>query len=351
MLAVTVCVASPALFGVAETSIPRPAWAGVFVLFGAGLLCGAVAASRLRFAGYAIGVAAAWALVVTAEMGLVLILLIVTAAFSVYVVPLWCGLLVVALNTGAVAITYVHQDQAPFELGMTVGFYLLIQLATLFSTTTLVGEQRLRAQLAAAHVELQAASVLLSESARTAERLRISRELHDLIGHQLTALTLQLETARHVDGTTARQHIDNADTVARELLRDVRTTVDRLRTPAPDLEEALNRIGDGIPGLIVTVDVADGVRVSEHVSMALVRATQEVVTNTVRHADAKEIWVEIASDDRFTTFHARDDGLGAADPTPGNGLRGLTERFEELGGTLEVDGSCGFRVTARVPHP
>ncbi|MGO2112603.1 MAG: sensor histidine kinase, partial [Pseudoclavibacter sp.] len=261
------------------------------------------------------------------------------------------GLLVVALNSIAVGVTYSQKEQPLLEVVMMIGFYLLIQLASLFSTATLVREQQLRAQLTVAHVELQAASVLLSESARTAERLRISRDLHDLIGHQLTALTLQLETARHVEGAATREHIDNADTVARELLRDVRATVTQLRAHAPDLEEELGRIGDGIPGLSVTIHVADDVRADEHASTAFVRATQEAITNTVRHADAKEIWVEIASDDEHTTFVARDDGRGAANPVLGNGLKGLGERFGELGGSMEVDGASGFRVTVQVPHP
>ncbi|MGP6171082.1 sensor histidine kinase [Microbacterium sp. A196] len=351
MVAAALGVSSPALFGAADTSIPRPVWAGVLVMFGVGVLCAVMANSVLRFIGYGAGVVAAWVLVITADMGLVLILLVVTAAISVYIVPLWGGLLVVALNTVAVGVTYSQKEQPLLDVIMMIGFYLLIQLASLFSSATLVREQQLRAQLTVAHVELQVASVLLSESARTAERLRISRDLHDLIGHQLTALTLQLETARHVDGAAVRSHIDNADMVARELLRDVRATVTQLRAHAPDLSKELGRIGDGIPGLTVTVHVADGVRADEHASTAFVRATQEVITNAVRHADAKEIWIEITSDDRYTTFVAHDDGHGTAKPVLGNGLRGLRERFGELGGTFEIDGSSGFRVTARVAHP
>ncbi len=349
MLTATFAVSAPALFGLAEISIPRPVWAGILVVFGGGVLCSVMMASRLRVLGYIVSVGAAWVLVVTANMGLVLILLVVTAAISVYFVPLWCGLLVVALNTVVVGVVYAQQGQSLFEVTMMVGFYALIQLATVFSTATLVREQKLRAELAVAHVELQAASVLLSESARTAERLRISRDLHDLIGHQLTALTLQLETARHVEGAVARRHIDDADTVARALLQDVRATVGRLRTQPTDLEEELARIGDGIPGLTITVDVAEDVRSDEQVGIAFVRAMQEVITNAVRHADAKEVWVEITTDHGYTTFVARDDGVGAVDPVLGNGLRGLRERFGELGGTLEIDGSSGFCVTARVP--
>ena len=64
----------------------------------------------------------------------------------------------------------------------------------------------MRTELARAHVELRAAAVLLEQSARTAERLRISRELHDLIGHQLTVLTLSLEAARHLEGKATAEY-------------------------------------------------------------------------------------------------------------------------------------------------
>lgn len=343
-------VSSPALLGIADTRIPRLLWIGFFLLFGVGIFSSVAIKTRLRFIGYSVGVVSVWVLVLTAETGLIFILLVLTAALSVYIVPLWCGLLLVVLNTVVVWIAHAQQGQALFEVVMMAGFYLLIQLATVFSTATLVREQQLRAQLVAAHVDLQAASVFASESARTAERLRISRDLHDLIGHQLTALTLQLETARHVDSATARQHIDSADTVARELLRDVRATVTQLRVQAPDLEEVLRQIGDGIPGLAVAVHVAENVRADEHVSAAFLRATQEVVTNTIRHANAQKIWVEITSDSLHTTFVARDDGQGTMNPALGNGLQGLQERFGELGGILEVNGSDGFCVTAKVPH-
>lgn len=352
MLAVSVGVAAPTVFGAAEPAIPRAWWIAVFMLFLAALLTGTAAQSSalLRYGGYVVSVLSAWLLVLVSQnTGLLLILLVITAASSVYVVPLWAGLVVVALNTGVVlAITIPHAPNATETLILTA-FYLLIQLATILSSVTLVREQRMRRELAEAHVELQAASVLLSESARTAERLRISRELHDLIGHQLTVLTLELETARHVDGDSARIHLDRADQVARELLRDVRGTVGQLRSEAPDLERALRQMTAALPGLQVTIDVSPSLRVGEEQNAALVRAAQEIVTNTLRHADARELWIEVTSDQDVIALVAQDDGRGAADIEFGNGLEGLRERFAELGGDVTVDGRRGFAVSARVP--
>ncbi|MFF0718045.1 histidine kinase [Verrucosispora sp. NA02020] len=352
MLVVAVGVAAPVLFGAVDTEIPRVLWIALFLLHLVALLTSLAIerAGPLRTGAFAVAVLASWAVVLALpNTGLLPVLLVLTAAVSVYLLPLKVGLVLVALNTVVIAVGLPPTALRSAEAVVVVGFYLLIQLASLLSSSTLLREQRMRRELAEAHVELQAASVLLSESARTAERLRISRELHDQIGHQLTVLTLELETARHLDGEASRTHVERADRVARELLGDVRATVGRLRTEPPDLEQALRRMARDLPGLDVSVDVSPTVRVDEEESAAFVRATQEIVTNTIRHAGARELWISVTADARGTVLEARDDGHGAPDLVLGNGLRGLRERFQALGGDIAVDGRTGFRVTARVP--
>lgn len=352
MLTVAIAVAGPVLFGAADPSIPRGAWLALFALLLVSLVgsFAAEGAPLVRRAGFVVAIVASWAVVLTAPgMGLLLILLVVTAASSVYLVPMWVGYVVVGLNTAVVVASASGAESSRAEAVTVAGFYLLIQLASLLSTATLLREQQMRRELAEAHVELRAASILLSESARTEERLRISRELHDLIGHQLTVLTLELETARHREDAGVREHLDRADRVARDLLHDVRTTVGQLRTKPPDLEEALRRLTDAIPGLDVVVDVSPRVEVGEEGAAALVRATQEIVTNTLRHAEASTLSIEIDDDGDDVVLRAHDDGRGAPDVVLGNGLLGLRERFAALGGQLTFDGTEGFAVTARVP--
>lgn len=353
MLAVAVAVAAPVLFGFAQPNIPQLLWVALFAVFLTSLLMSTIfdAPTARRHAAFFFSVATVWALVLSAPaMGLLLILLVVTAATSVYVVRLWVGLTVVALNTVVAAVATGLGGPEPTEHVLVTGFYLLIQLASLLSSATLLNEQRMRRELAASHVELRTAGILLSESARTAERLRISRELHDLIGHQLTVLTLELETARHLPADPARTHLDRADQVARALLRDVRSTVGELRTQAPDLERALRAMTDALPGLSVAVEVSPRVSADERQSAALVRAAQEVVTNTLRHAEARELRIAVTQDEGGIVLTARDDGRGAPELQFGNGLLGLQERLSELGGEVRCDGRDGFQVTARVPH-
>ncbi|MBB5906343.1 sensor histidine kinase [Actinoalloteichus hymeniacidonis] len=352
MIVVAVAVGGPVLLGMTQPDIGRGWWSVLFVVFVGSLLFSVgEGAPRFRKAMLAVSVLSSWAVVLsTPDMGLMPILLVVNSAVSVYVVALRTGLILVGLNTGVLTLLLTrveHNDLT--ETVIVLGFYLLIQLATLLSSVTLVREQRMRQELTQVHIDLRAASALLSESARTAERLRISRELHDLIGHQLTVLTLELEAARHREGERVREHVTRADRVARDLLADVRATVGGMRTEPADLTEILRAIGRDLPGLEVSIDVDPGIRLDEAQTTALVRAVQEIITNTIRHADARELWIEVSVDAGRAVLTAVDDGRGNRDPVAGNGLRGLTERFRAFGGDVVYDGDDGFKVTGWLP--
>lgn len=353
MLVVCAGVGLPVVLGATDPDLPAVLWGTTYAAAFVAILATAVleAWPVAQRAAYAVAVVLGWVVVAAAPGGgLLPVLLVVTAAIGTEVVRLPVNLAVVALNTVVIGVTAWRGGNDTADLLIGAGFYALIQVASVFSVVAIRREQRLRRELAEAHVEQQAASVLLQDAARTAERLRISRELHDLIGHQLTVLTLELEAARHRPGEAAREHVERAGRVARELLGDVRATVGELRTaPATDLREALRSVGRDAPGLDVAVEVGAGVEVDEEQTAALVRAMQEIVTNTLRHAGARELWVEVVRDGDAIALTAVDDGRGAAEPVAGNGLRGLAERFAALGGAVDYDGRDGFRVLARVP--
>lgn len=272
------------------------------------------------------------------------ILLVAVAAVSVYVVPVRVTTVVVVVNVVVVAVAV--GTRGSFTDAVLSGIiYLLIQVASVGSTFALQRERQMREQLAAAHVELRAAAVLRDVSTRSDERLRIARELHDVLGHQLTVLALELETASHQEGERAREHVLRAKTVARELLGDVRATVGELRRRAPSLQDAIESLVERVLAPRVRVLVADDVVVDEEQTVVLVRAAQEIVTNTIRHAEATALTIEVvADDDGRVRLVAQDDGRGARRVEPGNGLQGITERVEALGGTVRVDGASGFRV-------
>lgn len=351
MLITSLLVASPGVLRLVPLLAPYTLWLALLALLLAAMFCVAVLDDgRPRRIAYAAAAVLAWAVVLTtAGGGFIAVLLVMVAALGPYAVPMWSIAGVVLLNTAVVAIVTTRAEETPVGIALSIGFYLLIQTAAVLSSHALLQEQRTRRQLAAAHVALRAATLERAESARTAERLRISRELHDAIGHQLTVLTLQLETAKHVDGAAARAHLERADAIARGLLGDVRATVSSLRATAPDLEHALHELTTGLPGLAVSIDVAPSVRPDETERAALLRAAQEIVTNTIRHADARRLELRVRQGEGSIALTGTDDGRGAAHPVVGNGLHGLRERFAALGGEVQIDGSNGFVVTATVP--
>lgn len=357
MLVVAIVVAGPALLGYGSLTVPLWGWWLIFLGFAGAILVtlNYEENPRAANAGLAAAVLLSWVLTLTAaRFGMMPILLVSVAAISAYVVRLQVSLAICLGNIVVIAAATALREATSLEIWVTAGLYLLIHVATVFSTTTMLRERRMRLEAAATQVELQAAAVLLEESTRTQERLRISRDLHDLIGHQLTVLTLELEAARHKQGAEAHEHVERANGVARELLSDVRATVGSMRAQASHLHEAIDRVVRDVPGLTVHTDVATDIDAGEAATTAVVRAVQEIVTNAMRHSGASTLSISVEQDlDGTVRLEAADDGRGSPDAAPGtelgNGLRGMIERFDAAGGTVQLDGSAGFQVRAQVP--
>lgn len=277
------------------------------------------------------------------------ILLVFTAATSAYVVGRLVSVALVAINTVVIAVaTVLAQGPGP-AVPFSAGLYLLLQSLSLLAV---VSQQRTVAfgqALARAHVELRATSVLLEASTREAERLRIARDLHDVVGHQLTALALELEVATHRPGP---EHVVRARAIARDLLGDVRSTVGRLREPPPaGLRDAFEEVVRDLPHPIVHLSVGHEAEhgVDDATRTVLVRCLQEVVTNTIRHSGADNLWVTVDRADGAIRLLAGDDGRGSARLRLGNGLTGMTERLAGVGGRVDFDHRSGFRVRVQVP--
>ncbi|HEV2722508.1 MAG TPA: histidine kinase, partial [Thermoanaerobaculia bacterium] len=184
-------------------------------------------------------------------------------------------------------------------------------------------EATARVALAEANAELKVTSELLELSSRTEERLRIARDLHDLLGHHLTALSLNLEVASHLASGEAKASIEKSQAITKDLLADVRAVVSRLRADEPvDLAKAVNALRDVIVRPSLHVDF-ENVAVSDPaVAQVALRAVQEIVTNAVRHSGARNLWLRLSSSDHTLDVDARDDGAGTDRIEFGNGLRG-----------------------------
>jgi signal transduction histidine kinase len=222
-----------------------------------------------------------------------------------------------------------------------------LQLGVLFTASAL----RREAETARALARAQA---VIAITARDAERLRISRELHDAWGHELTALGLQLEIASHVsEPGRAQDHVMKAKGLARDLLGKVRDVVSTLREGERcDLNDALAALARSVPTPAIHVDISPGVRVGPEQAHALMRCAQEAVTNAVRHAQAANLWLQVTADGEGVRLVARNDGKARpVVSSPGSGLLGMRERLEHLGGKLAVrtGADFGFTVDAWLP--
>lgn len=262
---------------------------------------------------------------------------------------------VIAVQSLAVAVGTATLGRSTTDVILSTILYAAFQAFGGLVVTSARREAESRAELAAAHADLRAASTLLAASTRDAERLRISRDLHDVVGHQLTALALELEVASHRVTGDGAEHVLRARGIAKDLLGDVRATVGGLRGEVHGLEAALRDVVDDVPGLEVDLAVDERVPVDQVDALVVVRCVQELVTNAMRHAGARRLTVRVDVDDGGVTLDARDDGHGARRLDLGNGLTGMSERVEHRGGVITFDpgvvGGRGFGVTARIPAP
>ncbi|RBM21029.1 two-component sensor histidine kinase [Prauserella sp. PE36] len=357
LVAVSLLVAVPVvidLFGDA-TATTGPAWAWWACYLGYLALLG------LIFAGFArrpvivlvpLALCAAGTVLLAARAGFTPILLVFVTACAATLASRRLTAAFLAANTGVVALAVVVAG-GPFpDVALTSLVYAALQTCSVWAVWSERRERTARERLAVANTELRAATALLAESSRSRERLRIARELHDLLGHQLTALVLELEVASHHRGDAAAEHVLRARGLARELLGDVRTAVGELRSRPPRLREALAEIVADLPRPRVHLSVADDIEPDEECAVTLIRCVQEVVTNAIRHSEAENLWLRVdRAESGEITLRAEDDGRGAELLRIGNGLTGVRERVEQLGGRVSFESRPGFRVDATVPAP
>lgn len=283
-----------------------------------------------------------------------LLLVVVAAQLGLFVaVPL--GLVWVGVQTAALGWLGILHWSLPGSLLWAFGLGLSLQVMALFISYFAASQARARHELARTNAELRTTREQLASAREAAARARIARELHDLLGHHLSALSLHLEAARHRVGEQGREAIERCQSIARLLLADVRQAVQEVRqNPSESLSLALQRVVADIPRPRVELSVPPdlGSADSEH-AQAIVRCVQEIVTNAVRHADADHLQIDLQLEDGRLELRARDDGRGVAEVKPGHGLTGMRERLERLGGSLDVVSAPGrgLEVRARLPWP
>jgi two-component system sensor histidine kinase DesK len=215
----------------------------------------------------------------------------------------------------------------------------VFHLFALHSALETRSASRARDQVATLNRELIAARHLLEEASRSEERTRIARDLHDLLGHHMTALLLELQVAGHHAEGEVRERIERCRALARLLMGDVREAVTQLRDDGgPALSTALRALADAVPLLRVELSVPDELHVQDlETARTLLRCVQEALTNTLRHAGASTCWIRVGADEHGVSLDVHDDGRVRGALHPGHGLTGMRERVEALDGTLRLE--------------
>ncbi len=288
------------------------------------------------------------------ETGLGSVLLMVAACVLPWMLPMHMGVVWLVLSQLIVVPMFV--------LGLEFTLFEAIMQSLLYAgfsgfvfATSLVAHQQAQAREDQRRLnsELRATRALLAESVRVNERTRISRELHDLLGHHLTALSLNLEVAIHLAEGKAQDHVQQAHTLAKLLLSDVREAVSQIRdSDAIDMAATLMPLADNVPGLHIQMRLPVPFLIDDpERAHVLLRCTQEIVTNVVRHAQATTLDLHYRWREDGIELQARDNGRGAEGPVAGNGLRGMRERLRAYGGEVDIDTQpgSGFCLTLSMP--
>jgi signal transduction histidine kinase len=353
----------PAIIGLmhGQISTARAAvWAVAFAAFGAafGMLCrdgfGRTPALTVRRALIAVQTLAALVMVAAIRDTLPAALVVVVAGQLLSAFPAPVAIAWTIAQSAVLGRLFWGLADAVIAVAVG-GAFGGFQMFALAAAALAQRERAARETLALTHAELLATRTLLAENSRVDERLRIARDLHDTLGHHLTALSLQLDVASRMAGGAAAAHVQQAHAITRLLLGDVRDVVSRTRDSSRiDLAEAIRAL-TSVPGdLAIHLDLPEALPIDDSArAHALLRCVQEIITNTARHANAANLWIRIAAAADGITVHARDDGRGATALAWGNGLRGMRERFEEYAGRVEFGGGAGegFEVRAFLPTP
>ncbi|WP_028608623.1 sensor histidine kinase [Paenibacillus harenae] len=219
---------------------------------------------------------------------------------------------------------------------------------------------RLNEKLETSYRQLSEYALQVKELSVNRERIRIAREIHDTVGHNLTALLIQLDVARklqEIDFEKSRVSLQQCEHLVRSALREVRLAVRTIRDEDNGLSvaETVAKLAEQfaeMTGIRIEVHVDPQLpAVSAHLQLTLIRIVQESLTNAQKHGEASEAWVTLRYVERRIDLRILNNGAGHPEFTPGFGLINMRERVQEHGGILRILSAPedGFEVRVTIP--
>ncbi|MFJ7204229.1 sensor histidine kinase [Streptomyces sp. NPDC098789] len=252
----------------------------------------------------------------------------------------WLGPVMLALALVAGAVAWRHEGWGGIS-GILYGTFLsgMVTAAILALAETVAELRETRQELARGAVEQ--------------ERLRFSRDLHDLLGHTLSVIVVKSEAARRIaprDMDAAVAQIVDIESIGRQALVEIREAVTGYRESS--LVDELDRARAALTAAGIEPSVSrSGPPLSPRTEALLGWVVRESVTNAIRHSGAAHCSIQVSAADERIRLVITDDGAGVGSAAPGSGLTGLTERLAAAGGTLRGGPAPrrGFRVVAELP--
>jgi len=272
------------------------------------------------------------------------VFVVYAATSAAWLRPVRLAVMVIA---GLVALIGLMVIISPIPMPIRLAYFAPALIFTIVTGTASIFEaerDRARRRLVRADEEIERLAML-------AERERIARDLHDLLGHTLSVIVVKAELAGRLvaaEPDRAAGEIGDIERIGREALSEVRAAVSgyRARGLVAEIEGAERALAAA--DVAVTVERADLPSLAPDRESALALALREAVTNVVRHAGAGRATIAVSARGPDVVLEVADDGRGT-DGTEGSGLAGMRERISAVGGEVIIDGSAGTRVLVRVP--
>jgi signal transduction histidine kinase len=239
---------------------------------------------------------------------------------------------------------------------------LILVIATFAQHTKEEKEKKdiLYRELLDTHRQLKEYTDELNRLSVIEERNRIARDIHDTLGHNMTALIMQLQMADHYamsDVGKSSQMINNSLNTAKESLSKIREVVETLRGKETSPEIAIKTLVEEFSektGAEIELNIEGEISKNYGVNSAIYHILQEGMTNAIRHGNASKIWINLTYSNDNIKFNIKDKGQGALVLIEGFGLKGIRERAESFGGNVEFKSQDGFIIDGFIPlacHP
>jgi len=240
------------------------------------------------------------------------------------------------------AVLGVYANRLHFDVGFWASMALLIVLVGAINHFSALSHRQ--------NQKLRLANDEIEHLAKVAERERIARDLHDVLGHTLSLITLKSELARKLvdrDPERAKLEMQDVENTSRAALADVREAIRGYRSDGFFAELSRARAALESAGVTLQSNTAP-LELSPAQESVLAMVLREAVTNVVRHAEAQRCEVRLMKEDALCRLEIADDGCGC-DAPEGNGLRGMRERLQGIGGSLERLTGRGTTLVIQLP--